>query len=50
MSLDKYREKRKLESLDLDARDHYIAAQVEQQHKHVQSQAASSSSVTSPLK
>ncbi|KAM9670129.1 cyclin-T2 isoform 6-T6 [Dama dama] len=50
MSLDKYREKRKLESLDLDARDHYIAAQVEQQHKHVQSQAASSSSVTSPIK
>ncbi|XP_057599990.1 cyclin-T2 isoform X1 [Hippopotamus amphibius kiboko] len=50
MSLDKYREKRKLETLDLDARDHYIAAQVEQQHKHVQSQAASSSSVTSPIK
>ena len=50
MSLDKYREKRKLETLDLDARDHYIAAQVEQQHKHAQSQAASSSSVTSPIK
>uniref|UniRef100_A0A3Q2HM65 Cyclin T2 n=1 Tax=Equus caballus TaxID=9796 RepID=A0A3Q2HM65_HORSE len=50
MSLDKYREKRKLETLDLDVRDHYIAAQVEQQHKHVQSQAASSSSVTSPIK
>ncbi|XP_016061735.1 PREDICTED: cyclin-T2 isoform X2 [Miniopterus natalensis] len=50
MSLDKYREKRKLESLDLDVRDHYIAAQAEQQHKHVQSQAASSSSVTSPIK
>uniref|UniRef100_A0A8D2KE64 Cyclin T2 n=1 Tax=Urocitellus parryii TaxID=9999 RepID=A0A8D2KE64_UROPR len=50
MSLDKYREKRKLETLDLDVRDHYIAAQVEQQHKHMQSQAASSSSVTSPIK
>ncbi|KAF6361207.1 cyclin T2 [Rhinolophus ferrumequinum] len=50
MSLDKYREKRKLETLDLDVRDHSIAAQVEQQHKHVQPQAASSSSVTSPIK
>uniref|UniRef100_A0ABI7Y5I2 Cyclin-like domain-containing protein n=1 Tax=Felis catus TaxID=9685 RepID=A0ABI7Y5I2_FELCA len=50
MSLDKYREKRKLETLDLDVRDHYLAAQVEQQHKHVQSQSASSSSVTSPIK
>lgn len=50
MSLDKYREKRKLETLDLDVRDHYIAAQAEQQHKHVQSQATSSSSVTSPIK
>ncbi|XP_077009749.1 cyclin-T2 isoform X7 [Tamandua tetradactyla] len=50
MSLDKYREKRKLETLDLDVRDHYVAAQVEQQHKHMQSQAASSSSVTSPIK
>ncbi|XP_049628959.1 cyclin-T2 isoform X2 [Suncus etruscus] len=49
MSLDKYREKRKLETLDLDVRDHYISAQVEQQHKHMQSQAASSS-VTSPIK
>ncbi|XP_036276788.1 cyclin-T2 isoform X3 [Pipistrellus kuhlii] len=50
MSLDKYREKRKLETLDLDVRDHYIAAQAEQQHKHMQSQASSSSSVTSPIK
>ncbi|EHB15255.1 Cyclin-T2 [Heterocephalus glaber] len=50
MSLDKYREKRKLETLDVDVRDHYIAAQVEQQHKHTQSQATSSSSVTSPIK
>lgn len=48
MSLDKYREKRKLETLDLDVRDHYIAAQAEQQHKHMQ--ASSSSSVTSPIK
>ncbi|XP_019586705.1 cyclin-T2 isoform X2 [Rhinolophus sinicus] len=50
MSLDKYREKRKLETLDLDVRDHSIAAQGEQQHKHLQPQAASSSSVTSPIK
>ncbi|KAM9663500.1 cyclin-T2 isoform 5-T6 [Trichechus inunguis] len=50
MSLDKYREKRKLETLDLDVRDHYMAAQVEQQHKHMQPQAVSSSSVTSPIK
>lgn len=50
MSLDKYREKRKLETLDVDVRDHYITAQVEQQHKHMQSQATSSSSVTSPIK
>ncbi|XP_006834648.1 PREDICTED: cyclin-T2 isoform X2 [Chrysochloris asiatica] len=50
MSLDKYREKRKLETLDLDVRDHYIAAQVEQQHKHMLPQTASSSSVTSPIR
>lgn len=50
MSLDKYREKRKLETLDLDVREHSIAAQGEQQHKHLQPQAASSSSVTSPIK
>ncbi|KAM9248381.1 cyclin-T2 isoform 2-T2 [Dugong dugon] len=50
MSLDKYREKRKLETLDLDVRDHYMAAQVEQQHKHTQPQAVGSSSVTSPIK
>ncbi|XP_075789398.1 cyclin-T2 isoform X2 [Pelodiscus sinensis] len=51
MSLDKYREKRKLETLELDVREHYVATQIEQQHKkHIQPQAASSSSVTSPIK
>lgn len=50
MSLDKYREKRKLETLDLDTRDHYIAAHVEQQHKHGPAQAVAGSSVTSPIK
>uniref|UniRef100_A0A452IMV3 Cyclin T2 n=1 Tax=Gopherus agassizii TaxID=38772 RepID=A0A452IMV3_9SAUR len=51
MSLDKYREKRKLETLELDVREHYVATQVDQQHKkHIQPQAASSSSVTSPIK
>uniref|UniRef100_F6W5Z8 Cyclin T2 n=1 Tax=Monodelphis domestica TaxID=13616 RepID=F6W5Z8_MONDO len=51
MSLDKYREKRKLETLELDVREHYVAAQTEQPHKkHMQLQAASSSSVTSPIK
>ncbi|XP_075386405.1 cyclin-T2 isoform X1 [Tenrec ecaudatus] len=50
MSLDKYREKRKLETLDLEVRDHYLAAQVEQQHKHAQPQAASSASVASPIR
>ncbi|XP_040459154.1 cyclin-T2 isoform X1 [Falco naumanni] len=51
MSLDKYREKRKLETLELDMREHYVATPGEQQHKkHVQPQPASSSSVTSPIK
>uniref|UniRef100_A0A8C8SR28 Cyclin T2 n=1 Tax=Pelusios castaneus TaxID=367368 RepID=A0A8C8SR28_9SAUR len=50
MSLDKYREKRKLETLELDVREHYIAPQVELHKKHIQPQAASSSSVTSPVK
>ncbi|XP_072469352.1 cyclin-T2 isoform X1 [Notamacropus eugenii] len=51
MSLDKYREKRKLETLELDVREHYVAAQAEQPHKkHMQLQATSSSSVTSPIK
>lgn len=50
MSLDKYREKRKLETLELDVREHYVATPGEQQHKkHLQPQAASSS-VTSPIK
>lgn len=50
MSLDKYREKRKLETLDLDTRDHYIAAHAEQPHKHGPAQAVAGSSVTSPIK
>ncbi|OBS57709.1 hypothetical protein A6R68_11160 [Neotoma lepida] len=50
MSLDKYREKRKLETLDLDTRDHYIAAHAEQQHKHGPAQVVAGSSVTSPIK
>uniref|UniRef100_A0A8D0DR86 Cyclin T2 n=1 Tax=Salvator merianae TaxID=96440 RepID=A0A8D0DR86_SALMN len=49
MSLDKYREKRKLETLDLDIREHYMGAE-QQYKKHTQSQATSSSSVTSPIK
>ncbi|XP_015724369.1 cyclin-T2 isoform X1 [Coturnix japonica] len=51
MSLDKYREKRKLETLELDVREHYVATPGEQTHKkHVQAQPASSTSVTSPIK
>lgn len=51
MSLDKYREKRKLETLELDVREHYVATPGEQTHKkHVQAQSASSTSVTSPIK
>ncbi|KAM6268528.1 cyclin-T2 isoform 2-T3 [Porphyrio hochstetteri] len=51
MSLDKYREKRKLETLELDVREHYVTTPGEQQHKkHTQPQLASSSSVTSPIK
>ncbi|XP_021253616.1 cyclin-T2 isoform X4 [Numida meleagris] len=51
MSLDKYREKRKLETLELDVREHYVATPGEQAHKkHVQAQPASSTSVTSPIK
>ncbi|XP_063128347.1 cyclin-T2 isoform X3 [Rattus norvegicus] len=50
MSLDKYREKRKLETLDLDSRDHYMAAHAEQQHKHGPAQAVAGTSVTSPIK
>uniref|UniRef100_A0A8D2J604 Cyclin T2 n=1 Tax=Varanus komodoensis TaxID=61221 RepID=A0A8D2J604_VARKO len=49
MSLDKYREKRKLETLELDVREHYMGTE-QQYKKHMQSQATSSSSVTSPLK
>ncbi|XP_006880806.1 PREDICTED: cyclin-T2 isoform X2 [Elephantulus edwardii] len=50
MSLDKYREKRKLETLDLDVRDHHAASAGEQPHKHGQPPAASSGAVTSPIK
>ncbi|XP_060631891.2 cyclin-T2 isoform X2 [Anolis sagrei] len=48
MTLDKYREKRKLETLELDIREHYIGT--EQPFKKHQTQAACSSSVTSPIK
>uniref|UniRef100_A0A493STB4 Cyclin T2 n=1 Tax=Anas platyrhynchos platyrhynchos TaxID=8840 RepID=A0A493STB4_ANAPP len=51
MSLDKYREKRKLETLELDVREHYVATPGEQPHKkHMPAQTASSASVTSPIK
>ncbi|XP_072840210.2 cyclin-T2 isoform X3 [Pogona vitticeps] len=49
MSLDKYREKRKLETLELDVREHYVGTE-QQYKKHTQPQATSSSSVTSPIK
>ncbi|XP_060135386.1 cyclin-T2 isoform X2 [Zootoca vivipara] len=49
MSLDKYREKRKLETLELDIREHYMGPEP-QYKKHTQPQATSSSSVTSPIK
>lgn len=49
MSLDKYRLKRKLETLELDVREHYMGTEP-QCKKHMQSQAASSSSVASPIK
>ncbi|XP_053261305.1 cyclin-T2 isoform X2 [Podarcis raffonei] len=49
MSLDKYREKRKLETLELDVREHYMGPE-QQYKKHTQPQATSSSSVTSPIK
>nr|XP_060631891.1 cyclin-T2 isoform X2 [Anolis sagrei ordinatus] len=48
MTLDKYREKRKLETLELDIREHYMGT--EQPFKKHQTQAACSSSVTSPIK
>ncbi|XP_071978376.1 cyclin-T2 isoform X3 [Engystomops pustulosus] len=48
MSLDKYREKRKLETVDMDVREIPIVHGDQQQHKkHSQ---ASSSNVTSPIK
>ncbi|KAE8581496.1 hypothetical protein XENTR_v10024810 [Xenopus tropicalis] len=47
MSLDKYREKRKLETVELDSRDQYPPGH-EQHKKH--SQAAASGPVTSPIK
>ncbi|XP_053109567.1 cyclin-T2 isoform X2 [Hemicordylus capensis] len=49
MSLDKYREKRKLETLELDIREHCLGTEP-QYKKHTQPQAASNSSVTSPIK
>lgn len=50
MSLDKYREKRKLETLELDTRAHCLATHAEQQHKHGPAQAVAGTSVTSPIK
>ncbi|XP_078537936.1 cyclin-T2 isoform X1 [Lissotriton helveticus] len=51
MSLDKYREKRKQETVDVDVRDHYGSSHVEQQHrKHSLSQLANSGSSASPIK
>ncbi|NP_001087615.1 cyclin T2 S homeolog [Xenopus laevis] len=47
MSLDKYREKRKLETVELDSRDQYPPGH-EQYKKH--SQTVASGSVTSPIK
>ncbi|XP_061464913.1 cyclin-T2 isoform X2 [Rhineura floridana] len=49
MSLDKYREKRKLETLELDVREHYLGTELPYK-KHTQSQATCSSSVPSPIK
>ncbi|XP_034279965.2 cyclin-T2 isoform X1 [Pantherophis guttatus] len=49
MSLDKYREKRKLETLELDIREHYMGSEPPYK-KHTQPQTANSSSVTSPIK
>ncbi|XP_066467989.1 cyclin-T2 isoform X2 [Tiliqua scincoides] len=49
MSLDKYREKRKLETLELDVREHYVGPE-QPYKKHMQPQAASNSTVTSPVK
>ncbi|XP_042323618.1 cyclin-T2-like isoform X5 [Sceloporus undulatus] len=48
MTLDKYREKRKLETLELDVREHYMGT--EQPFKKHQTQATCSGSVTSPIK
>ncbi|XP_075140661.1 cyclin-T2 isoform X2 [Leptodactylus fuscus] len=52
MSLDKYREKRKLETVDVDVRDQIPTVHIEQQphKKHGQGQASGGSSVTSPIK
>lgn len=49
MSLDKYREKRKLETLELDVREQYMGTE-QQYKKHAQLQIASSSSIASPIK
>ncbi|CAN2389014.1 early viral transcription [Pristimantis euphronides] len=48
MSLDKYREKRKLETVDIDVRDQVPTVHMDQHKKH--SQAAGGSSVMSPIK
>ncbi|XP_069472665.1 cyclin-T2 isoform X2 [Ambystoma mexicanum] len=50
MSLDKYREKRKQETVD-DVREHHVTGHVEQQHrKHSLAQSACSGSSSSPIK
>ncbi|XP_053326684.1 cyclin-T2 isoform X2 [Spea bombifrons] len=50
MSLDKYREKRKLETVEVDVRDPYLPAHAEQQHHKKHSHVPGGSSVTSPIK
>ncbi|KAM4626541.1 cyclin-T2 isoform 2-T2 [Discoglossus pictus] len=50
MSLDKYREKRKLETVEIDVRDQYVPAHLDLQPHKKHTQSSSSSSVTSPIK
>ncbi|KAM4026063.1 cyclin-T2 isoform 2-T2 [Anomaloglossus baeobatrachus] len=49
MSLDKYREKRKLDPVEVDVREPILTVHAEHQHKKY-SQGSGSSSVTSPIK
>lgn len=50
MSLDKYREKRKQETTEVDVRDVYPPGHVEQQYHKKHTQASSGSAITSPPK